>query len=221
METEKNQKIYSPFGFILYNTIYWLARATKTNGVDKFCGNCFKLNPTKERWSWSKSFSGCFPWMCRVCLPVVWKWPHSINCTPSILTGHSSILQRRIELPQEEGSDTSVVPRRRDFNYLYTRTQFCKETLGGVGGGGGFDVLKTCGKSSCSLRKRILKQPQVTKYPGQIYEGDNIPLTIAIATPLMKCVHEKHRTRSSDMPVNFFTWTARSSYVFLYYLLTF
>ena len=91
----------------------------------------------------------------------------------------------------------------------------------GVGGGGGFDVLKTCGKSSCSLRKRILKQPQVTKYPGQIYEGDNIPLTIAIATPLMKCVHEKHRTRSSDMPVNFFIWTTRSSYVFLYYLLTF
>ena len=49
----------------------------------------------------------------------------------------------------------------------------------------------------------------------------NIPLTIAIATPLMKRVHEKHRTRSSDMPVNFFTWTAMSSYVFLYYLLTF
>ena len=33
-------------------------------------------------------------------------------------------------------ADTSVVPRRRDFNYLYTRTQFCKETLGGRGGGG-------------------------------------------------------------------------------------
>ena len=26
-------------------------------------------------------------------------------------------------------------------------------------GGGGLDVLKTCGKSSCSLRKRTLKQP--------------------------------------------------------------
>ena len=74
---------------------------------------------------------------------------------------------------------------------------------------------------SFELRKRILKQPQVTKYPGQIYEGDNIPLTIAIATPLMKRVHEKHRTRSSNMPVNFFTWTTMSSYVFLYYLLTF
>ena len=64
-------------------------------------------------------------------------------------------------------ADTSVVPRRKDFNYLYTRTQFCKETLGGRrggGGGGGLDVLKTCGKSSCSLRKRTLKQPQVTKY---------------------------------------------------------
>ena len=34
-------------------------------------------------------------------------------------------------------ADTSVVPRRRDFNYLYTRTQFCKETLGGRRGGGG------------------------------------------------------------------------------------
>ena len=138
----------------------------------------------------------------------------------SILTGHSSILQRRIELPQEEGSDTSVVPRRRYFNYLYTRTQFCKGTLW-VGGGRGLDVLKTCGKSSCSLRKRILKQPHVTKYPGQIYEGDNIPLTIAIATPLMKRVHEKHRTRSSDMPVNFLTWTTMSSHMFLYYSLTF
>ena len=32
-------------------------------------------------------------------------------------------------------ADTSVLPRRRDFNYQYTRTQFCKETLGGGGGG--------------------------------------------------------------------------------------
>ena len=63
-------------------------------------------------------------------------------------------------------ADTSVVPRRRDFNYLYTctRTQFCKETLGGRRGGGGLDVLKTCGKSFCSLRKRTLKQLQVTRY---------------------------------------------------------
>ena len=64
-------------------------------------------------------------------------------------------------------ADTSVVPRRRDFNYLYTRTQFCKQTLGGRKGGGeggGLDVLQTCGKSSCSLRKRTLKQPQVIRY---------------------------------------------------------
>ena len=35
---------------------------------------------------------------------------------------------------------------------------------GGGGGWGGLDVLKTCGKSSYSLRKRTLKQPQVTRY---------------------------------------------------------
>ena len=120
---------------------------------------------------------------------------------------------------RKKKADTSVVPQRRDFTCTHVHN-FAKKHWG-VGGGGGLDVLKTCGKSSCSLRKRILKQPQVTKYPGQIYEGDNIPLTIAIATPLMKRVHEKHRTRSYDMPVNFFTWTNMSSYVFLYYLLTF
>ena len=26
-----------------------------------------------------QSLSGCSPWLCRACLPVVWKWPHSIN----------------------------------------------------------------------------------------------------------------------------------------------
>ena len=86
-------------------------------------------------------------------------------------------------------ADTSVVPRRRDFNYLHTSTQFCKETLGNRRGEGGLDVLKTCGKSSCSLRKRTLKQPQVTRYMKVIISHFN---TIAIATPLMKRVHEKH-----------------------------
>ena len=39
-------------------------------------------------------------------------------------------------------ADTSVVPRRRDFNYQYTRTQFCKETLGGRKGEGGLMFSK-------------------------------------------------------------------------------
>ena len=37
---------------------------------------------------------------------------------------------------RKKKADTSVVPQRRDFNYLYTRTQFCKETLGGGRGRG-------------------------------------------------------------------------------------
>ena len=88
----------------------------------------------------------------------------------------------------EKKVETSVVSRRRDFNYLHTSTQFCKETLGGRRGEEGLDVLKTCGKSSCSLRKRTLKQPQVTRYMKVIISHFN---TIAIATPLMKRVHEK------------------------------
>ena len=108
-------------------------------------------------------------------------------------------------------ADTSVVPRRTDFNYLYTRTQFCKETLGGRRGRGAW-----CSQNLWKIFLQFEKEnPQATT------SHHNIPLTIAIATPLMKRVHEKHRTRSSDMPVNFFTWTAMSSYVFLYYLLTF
>ena len=35
----------------MYNPIYWLARATKTNGVDKFCGTVSEFNPSKEKWS--------------------------------------------------------------------------------------------------------------------------------------------------------------------------
>ena len=67
---------------------------------------------------------------------------------------------------------------------------FAKRHWGGRrGGGGGLDVLKTCGKSSCSLRKRSLKQPQVTKYMKVIISHLQ---NIAIATPLMKRVHEKH-----------------------------
>ena len=78
--------------------------------------------------------------------------------------------------------------------FLITCTQvhnFAKRHWGpGVGGGGGgLDVLKTWGKSSCSLRKRTLKQPQVTRYMKVIISHFN---TIAIATPLMKRVHEKH-----------------------------
>ena len=60
-----------------------------------------------------------------------------------------------------KNADTSVVPRRRDFNYLYTRTQFCKEALGEGGGGGELDVLKTCGKSSVIISHLPLRLPHL------------------------------------------------------------
>ena len=60
----------------------------------------------------------------------------------------------------------------------------------GVGGGEGGGAW--CSQNLWKIFLQFEKEnPQATT-SHQIYEGDNIALTIAIATPLMKRVHEKH-----------------------------
>ena len=80
--------------------------------------------------------------------------------TPSILTRHSSSCKDGLDF-HKKNADTSVAPRRRDFNYLYTRTQFYKEALGEGGGGGELDVLKTCRKSSVIISHLPLRLPHL------------------------------------------------------------
>lgn len=78
-------------------------------------------------------------------------------------------------------ADRSVMPRRRDFNYIYT--QFALEKFGGKGSAMFPKLVK-------KLQEYKEENPESTTR-HQIYDGDDIPLVIAIVSPLMKRVHKK------------------------------
>ena len=78
-------------------------------------------------------------------------------------------------------ADRSVVPRRRDFNYLYT--QFGNERFGGRG-------VMMFSKLVEKLEEYKTENPEATTN-HQMFEGDQRPLIIVIVTPLMKRVHKE------------------------------
>ena len=77
-------------------------------------------------------------------------------------------------------ADRSVVPRRRDFCYIYQ--QYCKERFGGKDS----EMLE---KLSAKLNDYQETNPD-SSVDYQLYGGDNTPLIIAIVTPLMRRIHK-------------------------------
>ncbi len=77
-------------------------------------------------------------------------------------------------------ADRSVVPRRRDFCYIYQ--QYCKERFGGKNS----EMLE---KLSAKLNDYQETNPN-SSVDYQLYGGDNTLLIIAIVTPLMRRIHK-------------------------------
>ena len=98
---------------------------------------------------------------------------------------HQFMKDLRITCPDDvifhkKKANRSVTPRRRDFNYLYSK--FTKEKFGGHQEG-----------MFVKLAEKLSEYTQANPEAAvnyQVYAGDNVPLIVAIVTPLMKRVHK-------------------------------
>ena len=121
----------------------------------------------------------------------------SPECTERVLklfeSGHTPATARQQYLKELKEScqdelefhrkkaNRAVMPRKRDFSYLYT--QFGKDRYGGQG------VMMFERLSERLQQYKKDNSEATTCY--QMYEGDDTPLIIAIVTPLMNRVHKE------------------------------
>ena len=121
----------------------------------------------------------------------------SPECTERVLklfeSGHTPATARQQYLKELKEScqdelefhrkkaNRAVMPRKRDFSYLYT--QFGKERYGGQG-------VMMFERLSERLQQYKKDNPEATTC-YQMCEGDDTPLIIAIVTPLMNRVHKE------------------------------
>ncbi|XP_048589237.1 uncharacterized protein LOC116618843 [Nematostella vectensis] len=143
-------------------------------------------------------------------LDIEWEHNHSLEtleasnflyltpeCTERVLkmyeSGHTPATARQQylkELKQSCNDDLefhrkkanrAVVPRRRDFSYLYT--QYGKDRYGGQG-------VMMYQRLAERLEQYSKDNPDATTH-HQVYGGEDKPLLVAIVTPLMKRVHNE------------------------------
>ena len=114
----------------------------------------------------------------------------SINCMKAVTHHQLQLRQQYLKEIREtctndleflKKADRSVVPRRRDFNYLYTK--FGIERFGGRG-------VLMFSKLVEKLEEYKTENPEAT-VSHQMYKGDQRPLIIAIVSPLLKRVHKE------------------------------
>ena len=121
----------------------------------------------------------------------------SPECTERVLklfeSGHTPATARQQYLKELKEScqdelefhrkkaNRAVMPRKRDFSYLYT--QFGKDRYGGQG-------VMMFERLSERLQQYKKDNPEATTC-YQMYEGDDTPLIIAIVTPLINRVHKE------------------------------